>query len=283
MGASFAAFFLFVAGLCVGSFLNVIIFRFGFSERNARRSRCMACDRELLWYDLVPILSFFFLRGRCRKCGSALSLQYPLVELGVGTLFLLSFLIVPPVLLLWSLVAFVALLIFLTTLTGLVVYDLRHTLVPLPFIWILFGAALVASFSESLAGFSFTPVLDGAFGGVALFIFFMSVVLLTRGRGMGAGDAYVAASIGVLLGFFRGIEAIMIGVWSATIIGLLGLLLSSLSGKIRLFPKGLHVTMKTELPLIPFLAFGTAVALFTTFSPIADIASLSNMLFFGHP
>lgn len=99
---------------------------------------------------------------------------------------------------------------------------------------------------------------------------------------MGEGDAYVAGSIGILLGFFRGIEAIMVGVWSGTIIALSALLLSSLRGKIRLFSRGSRVTMKTELPLIPFLAFGVGVVLFTSFSPIAALSSFSNLFFFGN-
>ena len=242
----------------------------------------MACDRELAWHDLLPVLSFSLLSGRCRACGSALSIQYPLVELAVGALFLLSFLIVPPVFSFWSVVAFIALLVFLAALAGLTAYDIRHTLVPMPFVWALCASASAASLSQGLSTHSFQPLFDSALGGLALLGFFFAIVLLTRGRGMGEGDAYVAGSIGILLGFFRGIEAVMIGVWSGTAIALLLLLASSLSGKTGLFPGHSRVTMKTELPLIPFLAFGVAVALFTAFSPIEALAPVTSFLSFGH-
>jgi leader peptidase (prepilin peptidase)/N-methyltransferase len=270
--------FVFILGLCVGSFLNVLIFRFGFSERSSSRSRCMACDQELAWHDLLPVVSFSLLSGRCRACGSALSVQYPLVELALGALFLLCVLFVPPVFSLWSVVAFIALLVFCAALVGVTVYDIRHTLVPMPFVWVLLASAAAASLSQSIYTRSFAPFLDSVLGGLALFGFFFAIFLLTRGRGMGSGDAYVAGSIGILLGFFRGIEAVMVGVWSGTLVALLLLLASSLSGKTGLFRGRARVTMKTELPLIPFLAFGVTVALFTAFSPIDALAPLTSFL-----
>ncbi|MBI3573844.1 prepilin peptidase [Candidatus Kaiserbacteria bacterium] len=274
-------FFLFVVGTCVGSFVNVLVFRSGFTETNASRSHCMACGAALRWYDLVPVLSFCALSGRCRECGSALSIQYPLVELAVGALFLFSFLILPPVFSFWSIFAFVALLIFLASFTGLVAYDIRHTLVPLPFVYALITAALGASVAQSFSIHSAEPLYDSLLGGAALFGFFMAIVILTRGKGMGSGDAYVAGAIGILLGFFRGIEAVMFGIWAGALSGLVLLFLSSLSRKIRLFESDARVTMKTELPLVPFLAFGTAVALYTDISPLAAAASVVA-LFSGH-
>lgn len=263
-------FLLFFLGLCVGSFVNVLTFRFGFSETASPRSLCMACDKQIAWYDLVPVLSYAALSGRCRECGSGLSIQYPLVELGVGALFLFAFLIVPPLLSFFSILAFAALLTFLAALVGLVAYDIRHTLVPMPFLYALIAAAAVAAAAQSAGAGSLLPIEDAAAGGAALFLFFMALFLGTRGKGMGEGDAYAAAAIGIMLGFFRGIEAVMIGVWSATIIALL---LLALSKK--------RVTMKTEVPLIPFLAFGFLVALYTDFSPLSLVAPLAN-LFIGH-
>jgi prepilin signal peptidase PulO-like enzyme (type II secretory pathway) len=80
-----AAFFVF--GSIIGSFLNVLILRFNTGATFGGRSKCFSCGRELRWYDLVPILSFLFLRGRCRFCKSKISLQYPTVELITGLIF----------------------------------------------------------------------------------------------------------------------------------------------------------------------------------------------------
>lgn len=274
--------FIFFLGISAGSFANVIVFRFGFDERAASRSRCMACEKEIPWYDLIPVVSFFALSGRCRACGSALSAQYPLIELSLGILYVLAYLTVPPLLTLWSLLAFGALLVFLAAFVALVAYDIRHTLVPIPFIIALVASASAASLLQCVSAHSFSPAIDSALGGVSLFAFFMAIVLLTRGRGMGAGDSYIAGAIGIMLGLFRGIEAIMIGVWVGTAVSLLLLFLSSLGAKIPLLAGNSRVTMKTELPLVPFLAFGFFVALFTDLSPLAAAAGLVNLFWFQH-
>lgn len=272
--------FIFGLGLCVGSFVNVQVFRFGFGEHSRPRSCCMACDLPISWYDLIPVFSYFALSGRCRACGSALSAQYPLIEGVVGLLFLVAFFIMPPLLSLWSILAFVMLLVFLASLVALVVYDIRHTLVPMPFVYMLAGSALLASISQSLFSNSFFPLIDSLIGGAILFGGFFSIVLVTRGRGMGVGDAYVVGAAGLLLGLFRGIESVMFGVWSATIVYLIIFLLSSVHSKKRLLPHGARVTMKTELPFVPFLAFGIGLALFTTLSPLSLGSWLANILWF---
>ena len=75
-----------ILGLCVGSFLNVIILRRG-KRSLSWRSECMSCAKTLAWYDLIPIASWVILRGRCRACGSSISIQYPLVEAATAILF----------------------------------------------------------------------------------------------------------------------------------------------------------------------------------------------------
>src|SRR3989344_4234135 len=94
----FVTTFFFVFGAIIGSFLNVIILRYntGLSQKNSigfsGRSHCFSCGKNIKWYDLVPVLSFLFLKGRCRHCKSKISIQYPLVEFITGILFLATFL-----------------------------------------------------------------------------------------------------------------------------------------------------------------------------------------------
>ncbi len=84
--------FIFLVGLCIGSFLNVVIYRLEKEESVAKgRSYCPYCKHQLIWLDLVPVFSFLFLRGKCRYCGEKISIQYPLVEIATGILFLLIF------------------------------------------------------------------------------------------------------------------------------------------------------------------------------------------------
>lgn len=272
--------FLFLAflGLAVGSFLNVVILRFGFSESPQDRSHCMACGTQIRSYDLFPVFSYLLLKGKCRSCGSALSIQYPLVELTLACLFALAWYIVPPVLSLWSIAAFVALLVFLSVLLALVVYDIRHTLVPMPFIYVLLASAALAPLFQSLQTSSYNPLLDSIAGGVTLAGFLYALHLITKGKGMGMGDVYIAGAVGLLLGLFRGLEALMFAVWSGTLLYLSVMLLSSILKLLRLSPRFKRVTMKTELPFVPFLALGVLLAIFTGISPIAFGAWLSEIL-----
>lgn len=83
---------IFLFGIVIGSFLNVCIYRQPKDESILKGSHCMTCGYELRWYDLIPLLSFLMLKGRCRKCGTKLSLQYPLVEGVNGILYVIIFL-----------------------------------------------------------------------------------------------------------------------------------------------------------------------------------------------
>jgi prepilin signal peptidase PulO-like enzyme (type II secretory pathway) len=265
-------------GLVIGSFLNVVILRFGFSESRQSRSHCMACGKKIDSFDLIPVFSFLLLKGKCRSCGSKLLFQYPLVELFVAGLFLLAWYVVPPTMDMWSLFAFLSLLVFLVSLVGLVVYDMRHTLVPLPFVFVLLGSAFFAPVFNSLSTSSPNPFIDAILGGAVLAGFLYALHFITRGKGMGMGDVYIAGAVGLLLGLVRGIEALMFAVWIGTLFYLGVIALSSVLKALRLPRRFSRVTMKTELPFVPFLALGVLLAIFTDISPLAFGAWLSNIL-----
>ncbi|MEK9176964.1 MAG: prepilin peptidase [Patescibacteria group bacterium] len=248
---------LFLFGSAIGSHLNVLVLRFGFVERSSPRSECAQCGVVIRWYDLIPVLSYFSLKGRCRSCGSALNIQYPLVEAVTGILFALAYFAFPPDVTPLSLVQFAALLAAIASALGIVVYDIRHTLVPLPFVYVLGGSAFIFRALEAAMAGGYGPLMDAALGASALGGFFALITLATRGRGMGIGDAYVASAVGILLGFVPGVTAVIVGVWSATAV-YLGVMLSS---RLRLFGGAPRVTMKTELPFAPWLLFGAAVVL----------------------
>lgn len=254
-------FFLFL-GIIVGSHLNVLILRFGFHERAHSRSECAQCGERIRWFDLIPLLSYAALRGHCRSCGSALSLQYPLVEGATGLLFALSYAFYPPELNVLSVIGFLSLLAFLAVSVVVVVYDLRHTLVPLPFVYAAGAFAFVRRGTEALLAENLFPLIDGVSGALLLFAFFAAISFATRGRGMGSGDAYVAGAVGALLGVAGGVNAAALGVWSATIAYLALLALS----RVRLWGVSSRVTMKTELPFAPWLLVGTLFVLFTDLS-----------------
>lgn len=252
----------FIFGTLVGSFLNVVVLRHGFSESKRNRSGCSACGKILVWYELVPILSFLFLRGRCSECESKLSWQYPIVELLTGLLFAGSFMLTYPFVSVMELLIFTALLVFWSSFIVLTVYDIKHTLVPLSFSLSLIGSALFVRLFEALSFSSMMPLYDALIGGLIFGGFLLLLYLLTRGKGMGLGDAYVGVALGIFFGTIKTFDVIIISFWIGAVIGIILLVLK----------KGFK--MKSEVPFVPFLFLGTLIGAFTDFSLIALISTL---------
>lgn len=258
-------FFFFVLGLLIGSFINVVTLRFGFSETSRKRSQCQACQTTLRWYELVPLVSFLALRGRCRTCGSRLSYQYPLVEFGTGMVFAWSYATSSPLVGVLPSVSFIILLFFWSTFIALLIYDLRQTLVPTVFAAPLVFFAFLIRGGESLALLSPFALYDAVVGAALLGGALLSIVLITRGKGMGMGDVYVAAALGVFFGIARGIEVITLAFWIGAVVGMLLLGLK----------KGFK--MKSEVPFVPFLFTAALIGAYTHFSPFLFVGNLVTL------
>jgi len=238
---------IFVFGAIIGSFLNVVILRYGTGKSFAKgSSQCFSCGKKLSWYELVPIFSFLIQKGRCRGCGSKISIQYPLVELVTGVLFTLillrsdlSSLIMEigsryfEVLFLWVLVS---LLIVIS------VYDLRHFIIPNKVVWIFNGLAFLFIFFKNL---DLGPqILSGlAFAG-----FFALIWLVSRGKWMGFGDAKLALGLGWLLGPTQTFSAFLISFWLGAVVGIGLLVLNK------------KYSFKSQIPFGPFLVVGALIA-----------------------
>jgi prepilin signal peptidase PulO-like enzyme (type II secretory pathway) len=246
--------FLFFFGLAVGSHVNVLILRFGFTETDAPRSHCPQCVVQIPWYDLMPVVSYLALRGRCRSCGSRIRAEYLLVELVTGIVFAAAYLFAEPAPTLIPLLGFCALLVFLATAVAIVAYDIRHTLIPLPFVYVLAGSAALFRVGEALSASQWQPLLDAFLGAGALAGFFGIIVFVSRERGMGTGDVYIAATIGALLGVAEGVASVIMGVWIATVFYVLLMLVER------------RISRKTELPFAPWLFLGALVAFFAHIS-----------------
>ncbi len=227
-----------VAGLIVGSFLNVIIFRLDdLKSVVTDRSRCRNCKTVISWYDLFPVLSYTLLRGKCRRCGATISWQYPVVELGTGLLYAGLYIVygLTPAL-------FFYLLVF-SLLMIVAFYDILTEYVPEFFVWT--SLILVALGGAYFGHFSFAEALIGAaIGGGLLFL----LVLFSKEKWMGSGDI----KIGLILGFLAGYPRVIFGLFSAFIIG-------SIAGIIYIYitKKGL----KASLPFAPFLIFAALIAI----------------------
>ena len=243
--------FVFAAGACVGSFLNVVALRYNTGRSLAGRSGCFSCGHTLGFFDLIPILSFFFSAGRCRYCGSGVSLQYPLVEALVGLLFLGLYLKG------FSLSSAVYLGVVFSLLTVILIYDIRHKIIPNPFVYAFITfSALPLFFNFETLVFSLPPLWH-LLAGPILFAPFFFLWFISKGRWLGLGDGKLAWGIGWLLGLSSGSAALLIAVWAGAV-GSIAVLI----GQSWLSRGGKRLTMKSEVPFAPFLILGFLVALF---------------------
>lgn len=252
---NFPALFLYlimlVIGLCFGSFLNVIVYRLPNNiSVTTPPSRCPSCDRRLGFVDLIPLIGYLILRGRCRSCGVRISLRYPLVELATGLLTLALFIKFGLTM------EFFLYFILLFLLFAIAQIDLEKRIVPnkLVLIGLIFGLLLYLPQIISIVTYIppvFTaarPVTDGLIGlllggGIMLIIF-----LVSRG-GMGAGDIKLMALIGFYVGV-RGTALVMLfGFFFGALVGVTYMILGKL-------------TRKDALPFAPYLSLATLVEVF---------------------
>lgn len=228
----------FLLGAILGSFINALVFRFNTGRGMGGRSRCMHCGHELGVLDLVPVLSFLFLQGRCRYCSAKLSLQYPLVEVTAALLSLVVYLTHPSSLeyLLWLAVTM--------TLLFVVVYDIRHGIIPWSASGVLAVLALVHLFFFTEP--AFWDFLAGPLLALPLFLF----SLVSRGTWMGWGDSALELSLGWLLGLTMGATALIFAFWGGAVVGI----------ALILIKRGYK--MESEIPFAPFLVLGALIAHF---------------------
>ncbi len=237
--------FIFILGIVIGSFLNVVILRLHTNKISKGRSRCSKCAHVLSAKDLVPVLSHLFLKGRCRYCHSRLSLQYPIVEIMTAFVFVLIFWRVSNTYSeLWQIVLFfIVYAKIFSLLIVMSVYDIRHYILP----WKLMKLFLVLCFTVPIIiGFMNNSLsLEHITAGFITALPFWLIWYFSKGRMIGFGDIELMCGLGFLLGISAGFSAILISFWIGAAFVFLKILLSRkmLSGK-------------TQVPFGPFLALG---------------------------
>lgn len=246
------AWWLILAGLlgaCIGSFLNVVIYRLPRGQSLATPpSRCPKCGYRLKWSDNIPVLGWLLLGGRCRECKNRISIQYPIVELITAVLFVIVVWVTPPGPLL------VTRLLLLCILIALFGIDLEHQILPNSITLPGIAAGLLLS---TVAPPGWRDALIGiVLGGGVLYAIAWSYYLWRREEGLGMGDVKMLAMIGAFLGWKMVLVTLVLSSFSGALIGV---------GLIAL-QRG---TMKLALPFGTFLAAG-AVAAMLVGQPLAD-------------
>lgn len=232
--------FLFLTGICVGSFLNVCIYRIPQEESIVfGPSHCMNCGHKLGWADLVPVFSFLFLRGRCRYCKAALSFQYPLIEATNALLWLFCYYRFGD-----SKETLIACAVS-SILLVLSLIDARTQIIPLG---CNIGIAFVAVLSLILSYDSLTQkeLILHLIGAVAVSGFLLLILLFTGGEGIGGGDVKLMAAAGLLLGFPGIVMAFLLGCIIGTVFHVIRMVFFHAGRRLALGPYlsiGIFVTM----------------------------------------
>lgn len=228
----------FIFGMCIGSFLNVCIYRLpsSMSIINPSRSFCPQCNSAIQFYDNIPVFSYLWLKGRCRNCKASISLRYPLVELMAGILAI-------AILFMFGLtLEGVVYFVFISSLLVITFIDIDHKIIPdiitLPGIPIGLAASFVLpdmTFKSSLLGL--------LVGGGSLLLVAWTYSLITQKEGMGGGDIKLLGMIGTFIGW----KGVIFTIFAASLTGtLVGIIVMLLKGK----------NLKFAIPFGPFLSIG---------------------------
>lgn len=244
--------FLFIFGLIIGSFLNVVIFRLNTHKTFGGHSGCMTCHKKLSPVELVPIFSFLFLKGRCRGCRSRISWQYPIVEFISGIFFALLFLKFENLFYIDPFSFSITYAFYITVFSLLLViavYDLRHKIIPDSlslFLGILTFIGLF--FFNSFGFYPHWPHYLDLLAGLFIALPFALLWFFSKGKWMGLGDAKLAIGLGWFLGFSNLLPGVVISFWLGAIIGVFLIVFSK------------KYSIKSEVPFAPFLVLGSLIA-----------------------
>ena len=200
--------FLFLAGACVGSFCNVLIYRIPREEEFVKTpSHCMTCGHNLRWFELIPVVSWLAQGGKCRSCGVKLSAQYPVVEALNAVMWLLTGILFRGD---WLTVGLYCLLY--SMLMVLSVIDWREFIIPNGINLVIFLLGIVRLVTD-LANWPLYVI-----GMVSVALVFLLLHVLTGGNGLGMGDVKLVAAAGLLLGWPKMLLAVLVGSLSGAII-----------------------------------------------------------------
>ncbi len=249
----------FIFGLLIGSFINCLVYRLHIKKSFIHgRSFCPHCKHQLAWYDNLPLISYIFLKGKCRYCKKTISIQYPLVEFITAILFLIIF-IQQFNQLNYNLLAFdslgllklVSYFIFCTFLIIIFIYDFKYYLIldKVVFPAILISLLLNIIISSQYQLFNFWSYLGNLLL-AALIIggFFFLQFVISKGKWIGGGDIRLGILMGVILGWPNALLALILGYVIGSVIGI-GLIVFG------------NKKFKSQVPLGTFLTVSTFISL----------------------
>ena len=238
-------------GLCFGSFVNAAVWRIKHKKDLVRaRSQCTHCRHTLAWYDLIPVVSWIILRGKCRNCKKPISVQYPLVEIAVALLFVASYLFWPFALIgLTEWVIFGLWLVSCVILAILFIYDFKWLILPNSLTYPLIVVGIISAVLRLITAQDFSTVaFNVGFSVLALAGTYLLIFIWSRGKWIGFGDVKLCLALGLLLANWQ--------------LALMCLFLANLLGCVMVVPgMATHKLKRTShIPFGPFLILGFIIA-----------------------
>lgn len=239
----------FILGASVGSFTQVIATRLHVAPIIKGRSKCLSCGEALRASDLIPIISYFLLRGRCRYCKTPYGISSVIIESIFGLVFLGLYHFIlkdAPTLVVssWWLVYYSTLFIVLGVMA---LYDRAHSYIPIPFL-ASFLVLMLVMFGFRLSS---STTIETAVAPLVTALPFLLVWLLTKGKGVGFGDVILFFGVGAFFGIYEGLAVFILSVWMGAVVGLYYKYVIAKSKK------------TTAIPFVPFIVFSFLVVLFT--------------------
>ena len=238
----YLALVVFFLGACIGSFLNVVIYRIPRKESIIYpSSHCPKCGHKLGIKDLVPIFSYIALKGKCRYCGKKISPVYPIVESITAFMFMFLFLQYGLTLMFFKYITFTSLLIIIAMIDFNTGYVNDALVIPFAVVGFIF-TWITSSFWSALWG----AVIVGGF---LLIVVYASKIAYGKEGGMGEGDIFAGLMVGSFLGFKLSIVSLFFTFVLGAIIAIIMMFVQKKSGK-------------TAVPFVPFMALGTFLTMF---------------------
>lgn len=245
---SFYGIMIFIFGLVLGSFYNVVGYRLPNNMSIVYPdSHCPKCNHKLKWYELIPVLSYLFQRGKCVKCKEGISIFYPLFELITGILFLISYLVFGINIKFFISITFVSILVIIT------ISDLKYYIIPdeVLIVGSLFIIIeLIINFiikDTSFVKEVLYPVLNGVLSFIFLYIFKLIADFLFKKESLGGGDIKLMFVIGLVIGFDMGVVTLFLAAFLALPISIISLIKNN----------------ENVLPFGPYLSLAALILLFT--------------------
>ena len=241
----------FIYGASIGSFVQVIASRFRVAPIMKGRSKCLSCGEALRPSDLIPVVSYFLLKGRCRYCKTTYGVSSLVVEVLFGLSFLLLYktVLVGEVSLLTSALLLGYYTVLLGTMGVMALYDRVHSYIPFPFL-VTFLVITTCVFIVRVTG---DPSILNLLSPLFVALPFLILWIVTRGKGLGFGDVILFFGVGEFFGTSHGLAVLIISVWLGALVGLYIKYIVA-----RKNPNG-----TTAIPFVPFIVLAFLLVLFT--------------------